>query len=141
MDRLAAVRDIFVENCKESYSLSAYVTIEEKLGAFKGKCSFRQYIPSKPAKNGLNLFASVDSKSFYTGNLEIYAGKQPEGTYSISNAPKDVVERLVAPIRKRGRNITADNWFSDRTLIEDLEKQKLSYVGTLKKINGKYHKR
>ncbi|XP_072394949.1 LOW QUALITY PROTEIN: uncharacterized protein [Diabrotica undecimpunctata] len=38
----------FNSNIKKCYSHSAYVTIDEKLEAFRGKGSFRQYIPSKP---------------------------------------------------------------------------------------------
>jgi len=49
VDKLAPIRDffdLFVKKCKEGYSLSAFVTIDEKIERFRGKCSFRQYIPS-----------------------------------------------------------------------------------------------
>lgn len=136
-DRLAPIRDIFqqfVANCQASYSLGENVTLDEKLEAFRGRCAFIQYIPSKPAKYGIKIFALVDSKMFYTSNLEIYAGKQPEGSYALSNKSLDVVERLIAPIHNSGRNVTADNWFSDVSLLKDLaDNHRLSYVGTLKK--------
>jgi len=80
VDKLAAVREIFsafVDNCKLHYSMGENVTIDEMLPGFRGKCGFRQYIPSKPNKYGIKIYAMVDSKIFYTGNLEIYAGKQP----------------------------------------------------------------
>lgn len=50
IDKLAPIRDFFdnfVNKCKNGFSLSEYVTIDEKLEAFRGRCSFRQYIPSK----------------------------------------------------------------------------------------------
>lgn len=52
LDRLAPVRDIFtrfVQNCQKNYCLGENVTIDEKLEAFRGSCSFRQYMLSKPA--------------------------------------------------------------------------------------------
>ncbi|UYV84551.1 hypothetical protein LAZ67_X002594 [Cordylochernes scorpioides] len=100
-DKLAAVRlilDTFVKNYQKHYSPSEYITVDEKLDAFRGKCNFRQYIPSKHNKNGIKLFALVNSKFFYTCNLEIYSGKNPEGPYNVSNSPSDVVERLCEPI-------------------------------------------
>ena len=45
----------------------------------------------------------------YTFNLEIYAGKQPDGPYKVSNKPADVVKSLVEPINATVRNIGADN--------------------------------
>ena len=64
------------------------------LAAFRGRCGFRQYIPSKPDKYGIKFFALVDAKSFFTSNLEVYVGTQPDGPYKVSNSPGDVVERL-----------------------------------------------
>ena len=61
----------------------------------------------------------VDSKVFYTGNLEIYVSKQPKGLYLISNKPADMINRLAEPIYSSGYNITADNWFTDTNLFSD----------------------
>lgn len=64
------------------------------------------YIPNKPAKYGIKIFALVDSIHFYTSNLEIYAGKQPDGPFSVDESAACVVKRLVQHIRNTGRNIT-----------------------------------
>lgn len=63
VDKLAPIRDIFdnfKRNCIQHYSLSEFVTTDEKLEGFRGRCSFRQYMPNKSAKYGLKLFAMVD---------------------------------------------------------------------------------
>ncbi|UYV65113.1 hypothetical protein LAZ67_3003153 [Cordylochernes scorpioides] len=136
-DKLVAVRlilDTFVKNCQKHYSPSEYITVDEKLDAFRGKCNFRQYIPSKHNKYGIKLFALVDSKMFYTCNLEIYSGKNPEGSYNVSNSPSDVVERLREPIKGTGRNVTMDNWFTSYSLaLKLLQQYRLTIVGTLKR--------
>lgn len=47
--------------------------------------------------------------------------------------------RLVKPIEGTRWNITADNWYSSRQLAQELLKEDLSFVGTLKKrITLKY---
>lgn len=136
-DKLAPIReffDIFVENCKTGYSLSEYVTVDEKLEAFRGRCSFRQYIPSKPNKYGIKIFALCDAKMYYTANLEVYVGQQPEGPYKVSNSPNDIVERLCNVIKGSARNVTLDNWFTSIPLVETLLKDfKLTVVGTIRK--------
>lgn len=69
----------------------------------------------------------------YIYNLEVYVGTQPEGPFKVSNRPVDVVKRLAQPLYGSGRNITADNWFSDISLIDHLKEKKLTYVGTVRK--------
>ena len=44
---------------------------------------------------------------------------------------------MTAPISGSGRNITADNWFTDIDLVQELKEKKLSYVGTLKRNKRK----
>ena len=113
-DKLAPIRfifDSFILNCKTHYSLGEYVTIDEMLIAFRGRCSFRMYIPSKPAKYGIKVFNLCNARTAYTSNLEVYLGEQPDGPYKLSNKPEDVVNRLCVSIYNSNRNITIDNWF------------------------------
>lgn len=135
-DKLAAVRDLFsafIANCKLHYHLGQNVTIDEMLPGFRGRCGFRQYIPSKPNKYGIKIFCLSDAKLFYAANMEIYCGQQPEGPFKQSNSAADVVMRLSEPIFHSGRNITGDNWFTSLELVKQLENKKLSYVGTIRK--------
>lgn len=64
LDKMAAFRNVFeklVGNCKEHYSSNSYLTIDKKLVAFRGKCLFRVYMKSKPAKYGIKIWAIVDN--------------------------------------------------------------------------------
>nr|XP_042895319.1 piggyBac transposable element-derived protein 4-like [Parasteatoda tepidariorum] len=136
LDKLAPIQSIFekfVANCQHVYSLGEFVTIDEKLEPFRGKCSFRQYIPSKPAKYRIKIFALVDSRTFYTWNLEIYAGAQPEGPYKVENTPDKIVKRLMEPIYNSGRNLIVDNWYTSYALAKDLLQKKITFVGTVRK--------
>lgn len=137
VDKLAAVRevfDIFVDKCKSAYTPYHYVTVDEKLEAFRGRCAFRQYMPNKPNKYGIKIFALCDSKLFYTSTMEVYVGKQPEGPFKVDNSPSAVVERLCQPIKGTGRNVTVDNWFTSISLLQHLKKNyRLTLLGTIRK--------
>lgn len=137
LDNLAPIRELFeafVQNCKTTYSPGECLTIDEMLIAFRGRCKFRQYIPSKPAKYGIKIIALVDATNYYILNLEIYAGKQPTGPFAASNKPFDVVNRIVEPVSKSNRNLTFDNWFTSYDLVQHLlNEHKLTSVGTLRK--------
>lgn len=135
-DKLAAIRHIFesfTNNLKRAYNPTEFVTIDEMLVGFRGRCSWIQYIPSKPAKYGLKLFALCDAKTFYTSGLEVYVGKQPDGPFQVSNTPADIVKRLVKNIEGSNRNITTDNWYTSCQLADDLLQKKLTLLGTLRK--------
>nr|CAI5866992.1 unnamed protein product [Callosobruchus analis] len=66
-------------------------------------------------------------------NLELYCGKQPGGSCSKSNTPFDIVSRLVEPYKGRNRNLTCENWYSSYLLARHVLKDKITFVGTLKK--------
>ncbi|KAJ8926975.1 hypothetical protein NQ314_020616 [Rhamnusium bicolor] len=115
----------------EIYSPSENVTIDEKLEGLRGRCSFRQYIPSKPNKYRIKIFALSDAKMYYTMNLEVYVG-QPDGPYKVTNSPNCIVERLCDPIKGSGRNLTINNWFTSIPLVEKLYKDyTLMVTGTI----------
>lgn len=104
------------------------------LEAFRRRCMFRQYIANKPAKYGIKIFALVDARTFYTSNMEIYAGKQPADPFQKDNSVTCVVKRLIEPIDKSGRNITMDNYFTTVPLANELyANHRLTIVGILRK--------
>ena len=135
-DKLTAIRyilDEFVQNCKNADCLSEFLTIDEMLVPFRGRCSFIQYITSKPAKYGVKIFTLSDANTFFTGNLEVYCGKQPTGPYEVSNSPADIIEKLISHLKGTCRNLTTDNWYISYTLVMSLLQDKITVVGTLKK--------
>ncbi|KAF2887619.1 hypothetical protein ILUMI_18554 [Ignelater luminosus] len=138
-NKLAAIFEIFqkcVENCKACCCLGAYVTVDELLIPFRGRYSFKMYMPNKPAKYGIRVQILADAKTHYMCMSDIYAGAEVSNknkeNFKLAN-PTRVVLRLAAPIFGTNRNITADNWYSSVELVEELPKHNITYVGTLKK--------
>ncbi|KRY86806.1 PiggyBac transposable element-derived protein 4 [Trichinella pseudospiralis] len=84
--KLTAIRmvfDSFVRNCAENYMHSLYVTIDKVLLSFKGRCPFQMYILTKAAKYGIKIFKLSDSETSYVSKMEMYVGKQNEGSYQM----------------------------------------------------------
>ena len=76
--RIAPIHELwekFIEACKKNYSAGPYVTIDESLLAFRGRCSFNVYMPSKPCKYGIEVWSMVDASNAYLLNAQIYKGK------------------------------------------------------------------
>eukprot|EP00102_Acyrthosiphon_pisum_P019881 XP_016657091.1 PREDICTED: piggyBac transposable element-derived protein 4-like [Acyrthosiphon pisum] len=136
-DKLAAIRmifDGFVQRCQAVYTVGENCTIDEMLEAFRGRCSFRQYIPNKPNKYGIKIQALVDSRTFFISNMEVYVRTRPDGPFKFENKPSSIVKRMITPISKTGRNITIDNWYTSIPLVNELlENHNLTTVGTLRK--------
>ncbi|CAK1592735.1 unnamed protein product [Parnassius mnemosyne] len=135
VDKLAPIRDLFqkiVKSFQKHYTPSSELTLDEQLIAYRGRCRFRQYIPNKPAKYGIKIFALVDCERPYTYNLEIYGGSNP-GPLEISNNRFDVVLRVTEPIHGENRNVTMDNWFTSLEAAKKLFENKTTVVGTIRK--------
>lgn len=136
-DKLAPISKIFqnfVANSCKNYNPCELLTIDEMLVPFKGRCGFRMYIPSKPAKYGLKVQILADSRNHYMIQAEVYTGSLGTTSNKSSHSlPTQTVLRLVKPIAQTNRNITADNWYSSIELVDELKKIGLTYVGTIKK--------
>ena len=67
-DKLAAIREfweMFLATLPPVYKPGSDMTIDEQLVATRGRCPFRQYIPSKPGKYGIKIFWICDSETSY----------------------------------------------------------------------------
>lgn len=77
-DKLAPIRilwDKWENNLRKMYNPSEFVTVDEQLVPYRGRCPFKQFIPSKPAKYGLKIWALCDASSSYAWRLQVYTGK------------------------------------------------------------------
>ncbi|XP_035012727.2 piggyBac transposable element-derived protein 4-like [Hippoglossus stenolepis] len=112
------------------YNPGPEVTVDEQLVPFRGRCPFRQYMPSKPAKYGIKSWVACDAKSSYAWKMQVYTGK-PSGGRPERNQGMwvmlDVTEGL------RGRNVTCDNYFTSYELARQLLERKITVVGTVRK--------
>ncbi|XP_068250698.1 piggyBac transposable element-derived protein 4-like [Palaemon carinicauda] len=80
-DKLAPLRDIWniwVKRLPLMYNISSTVTVDEQLVPFRGKYPFRQYMPSKPDRYGIKIWAACDAENSYLWIAEVYTGRKDE---------------------------------------------------------------
>ena len=138
LDRLAPIRDLwdkFNANLQKPYIPSPYITVDEQLALFRGRCPFIVYIPSKPGKYGVKIWWACDSVTTYPLHGQVYLGRQPGQPREVGQGRR-VVHDLVKPWYRTGRNVTADNLFTSVKLVHELLDQQLTYVGTVRKNKG-----
>jgi hypothetical protein len=134
-DRLASIRSIFerfVKQLPRHFTPSENVTVDEQLVPFRGRCSFVQYMPKKPAKYGLKFWLLCDVESRYVLALDLYTGKV--GNVVQKGLATSVVLRLVDQLPdnvKQGRNVTYDRYFTDLNLSQALLERKMSSLGVV----------
>ena len=137
-DKLASIRELwtmFLTRLQLCYTPSGSLTIDEQLVPTRGRCGFRQYMPTKPGKYGPKLFCCCDSDTAYPLTGEVYLGRQPNATASNVNDNRinSLVKRLVQPWINTGRTITTDNYFTNAELAEDLLGVHTTLVGTIRR--------
>ena len=134
-DKFAAIREIrsdFQDNLKICYIPGSYVTIDEQLLGFRGKCPFRQFMPKKPDKYGLKFWLCVDVDSYYVLNAFPYIGRQPHQERQTQIGASVVLE-LLQPLYGSNRNVMIDNVFTSVPLAKELQMKNLTLIGTLRK--------
>ncbi|XDV25949.1 hypothetical protein PO909_029773 [Leuciscus waleckii] len=132
-DKLAPIRELWdkwLERLPLMYNPGMYVTVDECLIGFRGRCQFRQYMPSKPAKYGLKIWAACDAKSSYSHNMQVYTGK-PAGGQREQHLGKRVVLDMVKDLK--GHIVTCDNFFTSYALGSELLQRKIRMLGTVRK--------
>ncbi|XP_029600134.1 piggyBac transposable element-derived protein 4-like [Salmo trutta] len=133
-DRLAAIRevwDLWQERLPALYNPGSDLTVDEQLVPFRGRCPFRQYIPSKPAKYGIKSWVACDAKSSYAWKMQVYTGKAAGGAPEKNQGARvvlDLTQGLPA-----GHNVTCDNFFTSYELGQRLLERNLTVVGTVRK--------
>ena len=115
-----------MENCREQQTNGEFLTVDETLSEFRGRCSFRMYIPSKAAKFGIKIWSCVDAKSKYLHTAHVYLGKE-----DISSGT-EVVTRLTRDLWDAGRTIVCDNYFTFPELGKTLWQHNTHLLGTVR---------
>ena len=133
--KMEEIFDIFKNNIFVLLMPGAHLCVDETLFSFRGKCSFRQYMPSKPAKYGIKFWVLVDVVSSYVLVIDPYLGKDesstPRGGVSVGES---VVQKLVSQYSyKEKRVLVCDNFFSSIDLAASLYNKGIHFVGTLRK--------
>lgn len=127
-DKFAPIRglwELINTNLLKHYLPGENLTIDEQLVPFRGRTSFRQYIPNKPGKYGMKILWICDSNISYPLCGLPYLGK--EGSNRAQNLAETVVMELCKPFVGTNRNFTSFR------LVQTLLLTRFTCVGTLRK--------
>ena len=109
--------------------------VDESLLLWKGRLSFKQYIPSKRHRFGVKFFILCDCKTKYILDFIVYTGADTDiekiNNLGISGS---IVMTLMKPYLGQGHILYVDNWYTSPQLFVELYNQNTGAVGTVKKI-------
>lgn len=110
------------------FNLGEDICINEQLVDFHGCCSFKQYMPQKPARYGWKLWVLCDVATAYAWKMLPYLGKEA-GAAPRRQVGKEVVLELAEGLSTH--TISTDNYFASYDLAMQLQQRKLALVGTV----------
>jgi hypothetical protein len=135
--KIQPLEKLLILKFQEAFVPNKNVCIDETMIPFRGRLSFRQYIPGKRHKYGVKLFKLCGEKG-YTHNLKIYSGK--EQTPTEKPVATKVVLELMQPLLDSGRVLCTDNFYTSVSLAHELLARNTHLIGTLRK-NRKFNPR
>jgi hypothetical protein len=82
------------------------ISVDESLTLWKGRLSFKQYMPLKAAKFGIKTYELCEANSGYLWSLVVYTGKDAHFQSSLvtqeMNKTTAIVLYLVKPLLEKG---------------------------------------
>ena len=107
------VHDMVLEKCLTLYNPHQQQSIDEAMIAFRGRLSFRQYLPAKPTKYGLKVWCRCDPSDGYLNEFQIYTGRVA-GVGREQGQASRVVKDLTQKIQGNNHVINADTFSHPR---------------------------
>ncbi|XP_069949960.1 piggyBac transposable element-derived protein 4-like [Cherax quadricarinatus] len=137
-DLLYKIREVFMY-LKQKFSVYFYpfknIVVDESLILFKGRLSFKQYIPSKHNRFGIKLFVMCDCESgLLVLDVIVYTGKNtPDDGRRMLGISSDVVRRMMEPYLGKGHTLYIDNWYTSPMLADFLRVNNTDICGTVRR--------
>ena len=107
------------------------LAVDEAMIKYKGRLSFKQYMPNKPDKWGIKVWRIADSKTGYFLNGSVYLGKK-----EVINKEYLLGEQVVLNMAKdyadANYHVYFDNFFTSVNLMKLLLEKKIYSCGTLR---------
>lgn len=139
MDKLRKIRRFWDRAMLHFGSLivpSKDLSVDESLTKFKGRLSFRQFIPSKRNRFGIKSYSLIDEATKFVVNSIIYVGKDDISERKYSKAEfgygGSVLLELCEPYFGKFRTVFADNFFTSPVVAAKLLLNKTYLCGTLR---------
>ena len=131
--RLGKVRPVInhlSSRFSDLYDPHQEVAVDEAMIKFTGRSTLKQYMPLKPVKRGIKVWALVDSHNGYFHKFQVYTGKEGSGE---KNLGQRVVKDLTHHLKGKHHHVFFDNFFTSEELLRDLAEDNIYACGTARK--------
>ncbi|CAH1995954.1 unnamed protein product [Acanthoscelides obtectus] len=114
------------------------ISVDESLMGWKGRLSWKQYIPSKRKRFGIKFYMLCESSTGYVYNFFVYTGADTNYGHKYIEQPiaARIVLSLCDSLLNKGHCLFLDNFYTSPHLVEELTKRRTDCVGTMR-INRK----
>lgn len=134
--KIHPILPLLKERFQRFYLPERNISIDESLVLWKGRLSFKQYIPLKAAKFGIKTFELCEASTGYLWSFLTYTGKDTSEnsrkTTSGHSKTSEIVLELIKPLLRKGHTLWMDNYYNCPSLAMYLKSQKTDCVGTLR---------
>lgn len=132
-DILYKVRPVLkiIDTFRDFFKPGKDISVDEAMIGFKGRFCLKQYMPKKPTKWGIKIWASACSKSGYFLFGKVYLGKKEERNNTLLLG-EQVVMDVVEPYLYKNHHIYYDNFFTSFQLANLLLQRDTYSCGTVR---------
>ena len=112
--------DVMMKGIRAAWNTGKHFTINESMIKYKGRAvSWVQYMPKKPTKHGLKVFAICCSVSAVLVGFKVYVGKEDDldGT-ACAICTQLIIDAGVSTAK--GCVLYTDSWYTSMTLAKQL---------------------
>ncbi|XP_041364074.1 piggyBac transposable element-derived protein 4-like [Gigantopelta aegis] len=125
------LEDVHVQ-CRTQYDPHCETSIDEAMVAYTGRLSIKQYLPLKPTKRWIKIWAQADPHNGFLNDFQVYTGRANNKVETGLGERSD--KRY---IWGKNHHVYCDNYFSSVPLFEELLENK-TYACVTVRTNRKY---
>ena len=112
--------NVIMKGIRRAWTAGKHVTIDESMIRYMGRAvAFVQYMPAKPIKHGIKVFAICCSMSAVLLGFKVYVGKEDglDGT-ALGICVQLILESGLGNVK--GRVLYTDNWYTSMALAKEM---------------------
>ena len=118
-----------IDSYKQIFS-PGNIIVNETMVPWRGRLTFRQYIPTKSHKYDIKLYKLCFTEG-YTWSAKVYSRREITGSKQVSMAENVCIE-LAAELLNEGRALSVNNFYTSYQLAVKFLKFRMHVVGTVR---------
>ncbi|XP_057314098.1 piggyBac transposable element-derived protein 4-like isoform X1 [Hydractinia symbiolongicarpus] len=137
--KLGGLEEKLSKTFSDMYHPGQNLSIDEQMIGMKSRVGFIQYMPKKPKKFGVKVWACCEAESSFCLKFQIYTGASDTGAeHGLSHR---VVFDLMENYLDRNYHLFIDNFYTSLNLIKSLKDRQTYACGTIRTNRGEFPKR